>query len=282
MPHSAVMLRSVLRQTPGLEVHVHYLHGPGFRPRAASRLARMVDRLGASITFVEVVDEHCRGLPTEGFTGKATWYKVLLPELLPQVDRILHLDCDTVALDSLTPLWSTDLDGNHVAAVTNVLPQWYADRVSALGLDGPDAYFNAGVLLLDLDSMRREGCSRAMIEYGVEHAPDLVLRDQDVLNAVLADRRAPLHPRWNCMNAILSFPEARERFGAGLVEEARRQPAIRHFEGPGENKPWHLLCRWPGREAYRAHRRRTPWPLWTPAGLTPANVARRVKRRVSA
>ncbi len=49
-------------------------------------------------------------------------------------------------------------------------------------------------------------------------------------------------------------------FGAEAVEEARRNPGIRHFEGPGSNKPWDPGCERAMRELYLDHRSRTPWP----------------------
>jgi len=281
--HSAAMLHSVLTRGGADTVHVHYLHPPGLDARDARRLSAMIARLGGATTFIEVPDERCRDLPTRGFTGKATWYKIFLPDLLPALlDRVLHLDADLIVDDSLVPLWETPLDQRYVAAVTNVLPPFYRHRAREVGLAHERDYFNAGVMLMNLRQMRMDGCSQALFRYGVDHASELVLRDQDALNAVLGRRRAPLHPRWNCMNSLLVYPEGAKLLGVEAVREARRRPAIRHFEGPGDNKPWHLMCRQPERHLYRAHRRRTPWPRYLPDGFTISNVSRRVSGAIRA
>ena len=52
---------------------------------------------------------------------------------------------------------------------------------------------------------------------------------------------------------------ADEVFGAAETEEARTNPGIRHFEGPGANKPWDRRPMTPNAEAYWEHRRATPW-----------------------
>jgi lipopolysaccharide biosynthesis glycosyltransferase len=258
VPHSAAMLHSLIGQSGSLEVRVHYLHGPEL-PEDARRLGEMVEAMGAQISFVAVPDELVAGVPTEGFTRKATWYRTLVPELLPDVERILFLDADLLALQPLAPLWETDISDHYVAAVTNVFQADWLFRPAELGID-PRAYFNAGVLLMNLDLMRRDGCSVAMREYALTQSGNVMLRDQDVLNVVLGGRRLPLHPRWNCMNAMLFFPWSVYVFGAEAVEEAREHPAIRHFEGPSINKPW-IWGSWaPQREAYFEHRRHTPWP----------------------
>jgi lipopolysaccharide biosynthesis glycosyltransferase len=276
--HSAAMLHSLLTSTADMSVEIHYLHGPAFSPSDERLLAEMVEDNGGAISFVAVPDELCRGLPTEGFTGKATWYRIFLPDLFPDLDRALFLDLDLIVIDSLRGLWETDLRGHYVGAVTNVLPGHYAEALTAAGFDSRD-YFNAGVLLMDLAKMRQGDCTEAMLEYGVSNADRLVLRDQDALNAVLGDHRLALAPRWNCMNSFFVYPWSADIFDPAALEEAKRNPAVRHFEGPGINKPWHYLCEHDSRELYALHRGRTPWPRFHPEGRTPRTVLKRLARR---
>ncbi len=274
------MLHSLLTRGGMSAVSVHYLHGSG-SPSDSDRLVEaMVERHGGKVTFHSVPDDKVAGLPTRGFTRKATWYRIFLPELLPEVERVLFLDADLIVLGSLQALWETDLDDCYLAAVTNLLQHDHMHRPAELGIDRPQDYFNAGVMLMNLELMRRDGCAEALYAYGTEHVDQLMFRDQDALNAVLSGRRRPLHPRWNCMNAILSFPYAGYAFGTREVEEARQDPAIRHFEGPAQNKPWHILCDSPLRERYLEHRRQTPWPEVTLEGATLPNRARSLRRRL--
>jgi lipopolysaccharide biosynthesis glycosyltransferase len=119
-----------------------------------------------------------------------------------------------------------------------------------------------------------------MRQYGITHSDQLVMREQDALNAVLGQSRLPLHPRWNCMNSMLTFPWSSELFGSDAAEKAKVDPAIRHFEGPG--KPWHYLGDHDSSRLYAHHRKQTPWPRFRTEGVTPLNMLRRVKalRRV--
>ncbi|MEA2124765.1 MAG: hypothetical protein QOI80_1547 [Solirubrobacteraceae bacterium] len=273
--HSAVMLHSLLERSDGLGVEVHYLHGPRFDPADARLLRAMVEAGGGSIEFLEVPDPDLAGLPvTDQFT-KAMWYRIFLPELLPDLARVLYLDADTLIVDSIAPLWATDLTDAYLAAVTNVFQSNHVHRPAELGLAGPHVYFNSGVLLMNLADMRRDGCTAALRECAVGHGDRLEWPDQDALNLVLGTRRVELHPRWNCMNAVLRFSAAVEVFGAAAVEEARRSPAIRHFEGPAENKPWHYLCEENLRDLYFEHRRATPWPDCEIDGASFSNSLRR-------
>lgn len=278
--HCAAMLASLLRWHPA-GTRIHFLHGPDITRRRRDRLAAMVRRAGGEIDFHFVADARVAGLPTEDFTRKATWYRVLLPDLLSDLDRVLYLDSDLLVTDNLLPLWGTDLSGAYLGAVTNVLEPIYAHRPPELGIGDTRDYFNAGVLLMDLDVMRTDGCAAAMLEYGVREAPNLLWRDQDVLNVILGSRRRRLHPRWNAMN-ILRFPWAADVFSDEELAEALAKPAIRHFEGPEDNKPWHFMAAREHRRLYVDYRRSTPWPLVRSDGLNPANVARKVRRRARA
>jgi cephalosporin hydroxylase/lipopolysaccharide biosynthesis glycosyltransferase len=276
--HCAAMLHSLLLHNPGVEIRIDYLHGDDTGARNRRRVAAMVSDLGSEIRFHEVPDRWVQGLPIKGFTRKATWYRILLDELLPDIDRVLYLDADLLVTDSVVPLWQTGLAGQLVAAVSNVPmlhDRLYTERPEL----GGDPYFNAGVLVMDLAGIRREGVGPELRELGVRHAARLRWRDQDVLNEVLHHRRLPLPPRWNCMNSVMNFPWAYEYFSVEDLEDARRNPAIRHFEGPADNKPWHLLAQRALRRKYVAHRRNTPWPRVWRTGCTPANIVRFVRRR---
>jgi lipopolysaccharide biosynthesis glycosyltransferase len=277
--HGATMLHSLLSRHRDIDVQIHFMHGPDISTRQERQLAEMVVREAGEISFLRVPDGWLEGVPTKGFTGTATWYRIFLPEMRPEIDRMIYLDADLLVLDSLVPLFEIDLQANWVGAVTNVFQWNHVHRPVGLGLSGTHVYFNAGVLLMDLERMRRDNRTDALLKYATENAAQIEWRDQDALNVVLGERRLPLHPRWNVMNSF-RWRTADEVFGPGAAAEARRNPAIRHFEGPDENKPWHYLCQSDLQRLYFAHRRKTPWPRVRRKGITPRNVARRMRRRL--
>jgi lipopolysaccharide biosynthesis glycosyltransferase len=258
------MIHSVLRRHTEHDVHVHFMHGPDISSSEEDELVSMVEREGGTISFLRIPDSEIAGLPTKGFTRKATWYRIFLPQCLPEVDRVLYLDADLIVVDSLAPLWKLDIRGSWVAAVTNVFQANHLGRPAELGLAGPHVYFNAGVLFMNLAEMRRDACTDALLDYGRRNAATLEWRDQDALNVVLGGRRLELHPRWNVMNSFFLFSGNVGLRRRWRLWQARRNPAIRHFEGPDALKPWHAGCEQSLRELYLEHRRQTPWPELTP------------------
>ena len=257
--HSAVMLRSVLLQSAPRPVRVHYLTDDAGE-RELPVLGEFVASLDGVLHPLVVAEDDVRGLPVQAEFTSAMWFRILLPDLLPDLQRVLYLDVDTLAMDDLGPLWDTGLDGCYLAAVRNVFQHNHKHRPADLGLPPAQPYFNSGVLLMNLEEMRRRDATQRLRECALTHGDGLEWPDQDALNLVLGSHRADLHPRWNCMNSVLSFKDARSVFGRRRVRQARRSPGIRHFEGPAHNKPWDPRSLSPGRDQWLAHRSYTPWP----------------------
>ena len=275
-PHAAAMLHSLVAANPASDIRAHVLHSPDLSAAVIDRLRGMVAALGAAIDFHEIAEREARGLPAMGRIAAMTWYRLMLPDLLPSTQRVLYLDCDLLVVDSITPLWELDLDGFSVAAVTNVFPDDLSHRPGELGMGERD-YFNAGVLLLNLDDWRANGWSERIVS--LARSQRLAFGDQDALNIVLRTSRLALHPRWNCQNSILYFHRANDLLGPAAAAEARAHPAIVHFEGPAFAKPWHYLSTHPYRAMYFEHRAHTPWPEVPLEGKTMAN---RIVRRLPA
>ena len=278
LEHTAATVASFLEHSGDLQLHVHYLHPPGLATADRSLFERFIEQAGATASLVAVPDDLIEGLPAAfNHVTVAMWYRIFLPSLLPDVQRVLYVDADTLAMNDIRPLWDSDLGGKTLGAVANIFEPWNAGYARALGLSSP--YFNSGVLLLDLARMRATGAGDELRRYAVEHHSELTWPDQDALNIVLGEECVALDPRWNCMNSLFAFEAASDVFGAEAVAEARARPGVRHFEGPSVNKPWHYLCRAAHRAEYFRQRARTPWPRVRIEGRTLRNVVWRARQR---
>jgi lipopolysaccharide biosynthesis glycosyltransferase len=259
--YCAAMLHSLLEMHAGDPLTVHFLHGEGFPDEALGRLRGMVEaRPGAAFRDHRIGAERLAAVPLTEYFGPAMWYRLFLPELLPELPRVLYLDVDTLIVDRLDALWSMPLENHSLAAAESVVEPALRPRVAELGLPPGTGYFNSGVLLLNLERLRATEATRRMIFLAREQAAAWLWPDQHLLNLVLGAERIALHPRWNCLNALYFWRGlAAEVYGADTVAQACAHPAILHFEGPGMAKPWHYLCKHPARGRWREHLRQTPF-----------------------
>ena len=172
---------------------------------------------------------------------KAALLKFYLPELLPELDRLLYLDGDIIVRRDLSELASLEL-GDHLAAAVRDLPQVFYERRL---LGETRDYFNSGVMLLNLRQMRAEGLTERLVEARRACAEDKLM-DQNVFNRVMAGRVLQLPFLYNVCYANLRRRWRREHMWAKLNEaygtdfrtlgQICRAAAIIHYSS-GE-KPW--------------------------------------------
>lgn len=147
----------------------------------------------------------------------------------PDVMRVLYLDTDILVLGDLGPLFEMDLGDHVLAAVADDHIDGTIRAKGGHGLAGvPNVarYFNAGVLLINLDSWRRYGTGRSAMEYMVKF-PNSPYSDQDGMNVACDNEWAMLDRRWN-------YQQHRPLRISSLAPGER--PAVVHFIT--EKKPW--------------------------------------------
>ncbi len=118
--------------------------------------------------------------------SESALYKFNLPEIFPDTDKLLYLDADIIVRDSLTSLYDTELGEDYAAVCKDigaeVFPSHYNSR---LGI-AHSAYFNSGVMLLNLKKLRCDGIPERLLEYKRHGKNDYM--DQDAFNVVFAER----------------------------------------------------------------------------------------------
>jgi lipopolysaccharide biosynthesis glycosyltransferase len=127
-----------------------------------------------------------------------TYARLQLPAILPaSISKIIYLDADIVVLDDLSKLWMENVDDFALAAVSDSLDaQIKAGNLDVEGVPCVKHYFNAGVLLLNLDYWRRECISQRAFAY-LDENPASPFADQDSLNVVCDGVWRRIDGRWN-------------------------------------------------------------------------------------
>lgn len=199
----------------------------------------------------------------------AMFLRLSLAELLPDVDRILYLDPDTVVTEDPLLLWRESLEDHPIGAIHDSGIAKAGDtpsyaRLQSYGLQPDSPYLNSGVLLIDLRRWRECGYGVELTKVALENDGQFAFPDQDVLNAVFVDNWRQLGLRFNA---------AADRLPAG--EEG--PIVVRHFVGP--IKPWNAGIRVPGVWLYY----RTLWDsgwrsAWQTAGGLTERLACTVRR----
>ena len=193
------------------------------------------------LRFLRVDPELTRRFPQILHFGKATYCRFFMGDLLPDsVSRILYLDADILVRRPLLDLFQLDMEGFTVAACRDQgLPVAFNGLLDCerFGIPPYAPYFNAGVLMVDLDSWRRFDMKERTIDALISNAKTVRFPDQDALNIVLKGEFKELDPSLNQQASLRSGSHfCWAWLEPDSVQEAVSNPHVVHFTGP--DKPW--------------------------------------------
>ena len=173
--------------------------------------------------------------PIKG-VSRATYFRFLLPELLCDIDKILYIDADTVALDDVARIYSYDIGDMYIGGVRDICGyQDIESRCRELSIDSLDEYVNAGVLLMNLKRLREDGLPERMMAAAT--ARTYPYNDQDIINSLCYGGICPLPHSCNVIVDYLDDPsEISQALGIDYLGETAA-PIILHYAGRA--KPWY-------------------------------------------
>lgn len=165
----------------------------------------------------------------------ATYYRFFIPDLMKDYGKVVYIDGDTVTLEDIAVLYRTDISGYYAGVVRDYniirdMSMSFRRHVQqVLQVEHTDEYFNAGVLVLNLELIRRDFSLAFFMEQaeikGAKH------HDQDVLNSLFYRKVRFLPPKYNSM---WQNEELYSSVEGGF--DAVHHPAVIHY--PGGGKPW--------------------------------------------
>ena len=186
-------------------------------------------------TSNEYLDKYMYKSKDYNYISPETLYRLFIPDIFPQYDKILYLDSDMIVCDNLTDLYETDITKVYVAAIKvsnkflegeiifNNKKLYIKDYIkNNLHID-PATYFNAGVLLLNLNKLRQDNIQEKMFQL-VTGETIFRFLDQDILNISFYKNSKLIDNQYNfkCRDYTTTH-----------------KVTILHFAG--KNKPWNYF-----------------------------------------
>ncbi|WP_438434173.1 glycosyltransferase family 8 protein [Gorillibacterium sp. sgz500922] len=231
-----VMLKSLFLQHPETPFAVYLLHS-SIRPEELAELNRYIGGHGHELFAIRVESGYFAEAPVVKHYSKEMYYRILAFRFLPpELDKILYLDPDLLILNDIRPLYETELGGHlFAAAYHDRIPLTELNRLRLKAQELP-AYYNSGVLLMNLRRQREAVREEEIFAYVKENKKRLILPDQDVLNALYSTSIRDLDEvRYNYDARFYRYYKLASG-GKVDMDFVVRQTAILHF--CGKRKPW--------------------------------------------
>ena len=163
------------------------------------------ERENISIEFVDLnyyIEKIKDKLYTRDYYSKTTYFRLFIPNLYPQYNKVLYLDSDITILSDVADLYNIDMGDNLIAAAPDDVIQTievfqdYAEKV--VGVADYRNYFNAGIIVMNLDELRKFDFQEKFL-YLLSTVKFSVAQDQDYLNRLCKGRVKLFSNTWNRM-----------------------------------------------------------------------------------
>ena len=237
-----------------------------------SKLVSIAEKYGRNMYFVPMPD-------MKALTGQeidtrrwniSTFGRLYMAGVLPDtVHKVLNIDCDTIIVDSLEPLWNTDMSGKVFGGMLECINDRYRRNV---GKQNGDYYLNGGIVFLNLDEVRKNNYEEKFTDYIRVYGSSLAYLDQDVLNGVVEqEKKIKLPMRYNTLSIyfyatyeqILKIRRSRAEdfYSKEEFTDAVNNPALVHFTTCFLDglRPWIKGNRHPYLDVFLHYKELSPW-----------------------
>lgn len=224
-------------------IDVFILDG-GIGDENKSKLNALSEKYGFTLHFIVIDTDFFAWFSIQKHLTQAAYYRLLIADILPGLDKILYLDSDVIIKSDISELYAIDITDYALAAVE----QYGQHRFKELNMPKDAKYFNSGVMLINTKRRREAALSQSLISFVQQYPHKLYNQDQDALNAVLQGSWLPLPLKYNYMTLLPKIYPVN-------YHEWDKTISIIHYT---RLKPWNYLCTNPLKKEYFRYLALTP------------------------
>lgn len=242
--YASVVIASILDNLDNKNITHFYILDGGITKENKNKILELRKIKNCYIDFIYVDEnkfEIYKQINTHKYITLPTYYRLKLSELLPNVDKVIYLDCDMVVNTDITELYNIDLKDNIIGGVLDA-------RVKHKRKWKNSNYINAGMIIFNLNKIRKNKIEDLFVQYTKENLDNITAGDQDIINFTLKDRIKILPDEWNVQVS-----------GFASRTTYTNNPKIIHYIG--SDKPWIFASNTFFKNLYFKNLQLTPWAL---------------------
>lgn len=232
--HLAVSMVSILKNLKKEEEVSFYILDGGISDENKNKIANLKKIKKFNIEYFKIDESRFDNCHMENcHISIQTYYRFIIPEIFPNIDKILYLDCDIIVKQSLAPLYNEDISSYWIAGVEDI--GYYFHR-RLLKRETQTFYVNAGVLLINISKWRTDNITDLLFDFTYKNTTKLIHMDQDVINMCLNSKSKPLPLKWNVQDSFYDNYTKLNHPKKKCIKEAKNDIGIIHYTGKA--KPW--------------------------------------------
>ena len=228
---SLVSINSVLRNSHKDKTTIvyHILCPKNFRKRYFNKLKSLIKVYPSNLEMIFYNMGNLFNKYKRNRFSEVTFYRLLSPIFIP-IEKVIYLDSDVLVYEDLENMYHFPCKNNYVSGFLDFL----SDGVDYLGLKS-EMYINAGVLLLNLELIRKELKFYEMLNL-LKRNIKFKNNDQTIINYVFYPNIGILPSRYGIFNfhsifdiKYLYLKSIRQNLNFTELIEAFNHPSIMHF-----------------------------------------------------
>lgn len=197
-------------------------------------------------SFIDINDRSLFDYKLKNHVSAAAYSKIYICDLL-NVDKVIYLDCDLVVNQDIRMLWNEFEEEIVLKAVWN--PFYDYDNYY-IGIKNNQKTFNSGVMLLNLELMRKRNSTRKLKIFLDQYHDKTILHDQAAFNAVFKRDWKPLNLKWNYQVSLIQNHYKNLSISKKEYIDLYNNPSIIHFSS--NSKPWQFRNVHPYKYIYKS------------------------------
>ena len=219
---TVVSMKSALEHNKQVEFIIMY-------SKLSAESMQKLGAVGGSLRLIKMDESQFADLTLSKWVTVQAWFRIKLPDLCKDLDKVLYLDCDTLIRGNLDELFSLDLTNKYLAGVKDV---WGVSKyVKRLDMKS-GVYVNSGMLLFNCDYCRKEHFFDKVVDFAKNNANIIEFCDQDSINKVVDEYKLVVSPKYNFMDTWWrgGYYEFEGEEEAEYLK-AKENPVIAHLTG---------------------------------------------------
>lgn len=235
-----VLLTSFFEAHPEEHISVYLLYGEMPEEKLAV-VQSLIDMYGHRFFPLSIIDHVPANLewPISRYYSAEMYYWLFAPFLLPEdVDRALYLDADIVCMNEVKEWYDEPFEDFLFKAMSHTYVTKWLQPFNKLRLEtyGSEGYFNAGVVLMNIQGIRQASSIEAILEAIEQNKNRLILPDQDVFNILYATRIQETD--WRYYNLPVNIYEVMAKVFPNQYNSTWVENQVKFIHYMGRNKPW--------------------------------------------
>lgn len=233
-----VSITSVMEnKNSGTHYSFYIMHPESLSDESKEKLLSLQNKYrDCAINLINMTDKY-NNAHTDPKITTPTYYRLSLSDVLPNLEKIIWLDGDTLTFHDLSDMLNIDMNGYYYKGFLDD----NVDPIDDFGVYN-DHYICAGVMLINLDQLRKNNMEQRFSDFILENNDRLKQHDQTVINVLCYKNIGVLPAKYGIFNYItaqgaqdyVNLLKTPEKYTVNEVKNAIEDPWILHCV----SKPW--------------------------------------------